>query len=123
MPKTDDTIGKRFYIKETTAPEGYKMPLTNAYYVDYTKRRRVYDVNSTSIPLTIKNIEDNTTTTSDLIYTVKQYNDIKVNGVSHKYTETEAGTAYNAPKTGIIEVYKYDDDSDDSKSQGDGLSM
>ncbi len=107
LPKTDNTIGKRFYITETTAPLGYKANDVK-YYVDFQKRITVKDYNDNTISLSIKNMETGTTSNETEIYSITYgANNLNVNEVSVPYVN---GTAYNTPRKGIIEIEKFDDD-------------
>ncbi len=107
LPKTDNTIGKRFYITETTAPLGYKANDVK-YYVDFQNRITVKDYNDNTISLSIKNIETGTTSNETEIYSITYgANNLNVNEVSVPYVN---GSAYNTPRKGIIEIEKFDDD-------------
>lgn len=107
LPKTDNTIGKRFYITETAAPLGYKANDVK-YYVDFQKIITVKDYNDNTISLSIKNIETGTTSNETEIYSITYGSaNITVNDASHSYEES---TAYNTPRKGIIEIEKFDDD-------------
>lgn len=97
LPKTGDS--GRFYIKETTAPTGYKEN-SNTYYVDFQNRKNI------GISLSVKNMETGNNETKSSIYTT--------------IIGDETGVVKNTPRSGSIEIEKYDAESDDRKEQGDG---